>query len=61
MARLCEIIDEFQQDLTRYEGMYRRIHQNPELSMLEVETATWAGNHLKDLGFDGIISGLGGH
>ena len=57
----ASIIDKYRPNLAPFEDVYRDIHQNPELSDLEVRTANIAASHLK--GLDGFLvhRGVGGH
>ncbi|KAK4222475.1 putative hippurate hydrolase [Podospora fimiseda] len=56
-----DIIQQFRPNLKKYESIYKHLHQNPELSLLESATAALAKTHLKNLGFDEIINDLGLH
>ena len=47
-------------NLKTFEEVYRKIHQNPELSRQEVETARLARAHLAKLGFE-VHHNVGGH
>jgi len=57
---LGEIINQFRPDLAKYEKFYRHVHQNPEISGLEAETATLVASHLQNLGFE-VYTNIGGH
>lgn len=59
-SRLGEIIQEFCPNLEPYREVYRKIHQNPELSGQEHETASIVEQHLKKLGFTKVIPKIGG-
>ncbi|KAM7186256.1 Zn-dependent exopeptidase [Naviculisporaceae sp. PSN 640] len=41
--------------------IYKTCHQNPELSMLEMETGELVQRELKSLGFDEVYTNIGGH
>ncbi|KAF2181559.1 metal-dependent amidase/aminoacylase/carboxypeptidase [Zopfia rhizophila CBS 207.26] len=57
---LAEIVQEFQPNLTEYEDFYRHVHQNPELSGEESETASVVALHLRKLGFH-VHTNIGGY
>ncbi|KAF2840057.1 Zn-dependent exopeptidase [Patellaria atrata CBS 101060] len=57
---LNAIIEEFRPDLSVYENFYRRVHCNPEMSSLELETAATVKEHLERLGFE-AHNHIGGH
>ncbi|KAF2097247.1 putative zinc metallopeptidase [Rhizodiscina lignyota] len=57
---LGDIIRRYRPALTRYEEIYRKIHQNPELSLEEHETASLVERHLKELSFTDVKSRIGG-
>jgi amidohydrolase len=61
IANFEEIVDKFRPDVEAYEAIYRQLHQNPELSMVESATSALARSHLEKLGFDEVISQLGGY
>jgi amidohydrolase len=46
-----EIVRHFRPNLESYEGIYKHLHQQPELSTQERQTAHVAAEHLKSLGF----------
>jgi hippurate hydrolase len=48
------------EDYGYLEGLYRHLHQNPEISFQEVETAKRIGDELEQLGFD-VTRNFGGH
>lgn len=57
---LRAIVDSFRPDLAIYETFYRTVHQNPEISGMESQTASLVTDHLMDLGFK-VYTGIGGH
>ncbi|KAF2810718.1 metal-dependent amidase/aminoacylase/carboxypeptidase [Mytilinidion resinicola] len=57
---LATIVKDFRPNLTEYEDFYRHVHQNPEVSGLELETSDLVASHLRRLGFDVHIN-IGGH
>jgi amidohydrolase len=54
-------VEKFRLDLAPFEGVYRNLHQNPELSLQESCTACIAANFMEDLKFDEIVANIGGH
>jgi metal-dependent amidase/aminoacylase/carboxypeptidase family protein len=48
-----EIVRHFRPNLESYEVIYKHLHQQPELSTQERQTAHVAAEHLKSLGFFG--------
>ena len=48
-------------DLKPFESIYRTIHQNPELSRQEAQTASICAQHLKSLASFTVHSHIGGH
>ncbi|KAJ5928323.1 Amidohydrolase [Penicillium verhagenii] len=59
-SHLSDLLDKYRPDLKPYEEIYRHIHQNPELSGQEEQTAKIASDHLQTLGFE-VHSKIGGH
>lgn len=60
---LQAIVDSFRPDLITYETfyrIYRKVHQSPEISGMEYETALLVSDHLQSLGFE-VHTGIGGH
>lgn len=55
-----EIIQHFRPNLESYEDIYKHLHQHPELSTQERQTAHVAAEHLKSLGFL-VHEKIGGH
>ncbi|PYH49272.1 putative zinc metallopeptidase [Aspergillus saccharolyticus JOP 1030-1] len=55
-----DIIAQHRPDLAPFEELYRHLHQNPELSGQEEQTAATAAEHLRTLGFE-VHTHLGGH
>ena len=55
------ILDRYRPDLAPYEDVYRHIHQNPELSKQERQTASIVASHLERLGGYVVHRGVGGH
>lgn len=53
------ILNEIEKDYSRYDVLYKHLHQNPELSFQEFETAKRIGQELKSLGFE-VTSNFGG-
>ena len=47
-----EIIEKCRLDLQPYEAVYRNIHQNPDLSLQEAQTASVVARHLENLSFN---------
>ena len=55
------IVDRHRPDLQPYESLYRHLHQHPELSLQEEQTAAIAAQHLRKLpGFE-VHEHIGGH
>ncbi|PYI17209.1 putative zinc metallopeptidase [Aspergillus violaceofuscus CBS 115571] len=59
-STMKDIIAKYRPDLKPFEEIYRHLHQNPELSGQEQETAAVAAEHLRSLGFE-VHTNLGGH
>lgn len=59
-AGLSELIERYRPTLVGYEVLYRKIHQNPELSGKESDTANLVASELSRLGFE-THTGIGGH
>ncbi|KAJ5168558.1 uncharacterized protein N7482_004152 [Penicillium canariense] len=59
-SRLHDLLDRFRPDLTPLEGIYRTLHQQPELSGQEEQTAQIAAEHLRSVGYD-VHANIGGH
>ncbi|KAJ5467086.1 hypothetical protein N7475_004838 [Penicillium sp. IBT 31633x] len=57
---LGDIIHRYRPDLQPYEDVYRHLHQNPELSGQEEQTAKIASDHLESAGFE-VHTKIGGH
>ncbi|PWY76983.1 zinc metallopeptidase [Aspergillus heteromorphus CBS 117.55] len=57
---LGDILAECRPNLLPFEGIYRQIHQNPELSLCEKETSAIAADHLKTLDFE-VHTHIGGY
>ncbi|RAL06838.1 putative zinc metallopeptidase [Aspergillus homomorphus CBS 101889] len=55
-----DIIEKYRPDLKPFEETYRHLHQSPELSGQEKETAAIAADHLQSLGFE-VHTHIGGH
>ena len=56
-----EFIDQyFQKDYTYLEDLYKHLHQNPELSFLEEQTAARLAKELRAIGFE-VTEKIGGH
>lgn len=53
------IMNEIEKDYSRYDVLYKHLHQNPELSFQEFETAKRIGQELKSLGFE-VTPNFGG-
>jgi amidohydrolase len=60
IGRLQSIIHGYRPDMGPYEDFYRQVHQDPEISGMESNTAAIVVKHLKQLGFE-VHSGIGGH
>ncbi|KAF2437509.1 metal-dependent amidase/aminoacylase/carboxypeptidase [Karstenula rhodostoma CBS 690.94] len=58
-ARLASIVNSYRPNLTKYEEFYRQVHQKPEISGLESETAALVADHLRTLGFE-VHTHIGG-
>ncbi|KAJ8131755.1 hypothetical protein O1611_g1871 [Lasiodiplodia mahajangana] len=61
MPDIQHIVDKFCPDLGPFEDNYRALHQDPELSLQESKTAEMAANFMRDLGFDDVVTQIGGH
>lgn len=58
---ITTILSSLKPDLSKYESIYKDLHQNPGLSLQEEYASKTAAKHLKDLkGFD-IRTDIGGH
>jgi amidohydrolase len=57
-AQIDQVADGIQDDVL---GWRRHIHQFPELSGREVNTAAMVAEHLRSLNFDEVRTGVGGH
>lgn len=57
---LNQIINRYRPNLTPFEGIYRHLHNQPELSGQEEQTASRAAEHLKSLDFE-VHSNIGGY
>ncbi|KAL9066445.1 MAG: hypothetical protein Q9161_007584 [Pseudevernia consocians] len=57
----ASVINKYRPGLASFEDVYRDIHQNPELSGLEVRTANIAASHLEGLNGFQVHRGIGGH
>ncbi|WP_132744167.1 M20 family metallopeptidase [Scopulibacillus darangshiensis] len=57
MEKLYELLDEFNDEII---SIRRHLHQNPELSFEEVETAKYIANYHRELGHD-VKTGVGGN
>ncbi|GAW19495.1 hypothetical protein ANO14919_089820 [Xylariales sp. No.14919] len=57
---LRSIVDKYRPDLAVYEGFYRQVHQDPEVSGMELNTAAVVARHLRKLEFE-VHTGIGGH
>ncbi|KAI6087475.1 hypothetical protein F4821DRAFT_235868 [Hypoxylon rubiginosum] len=57
---LRHIVNQYRPELDTYEEFYRQVHQDPEISGMESNTAMLVANHLKLLGFE-VHTGIGGH
>lgn len=59
-SSLAPSIKKYRPDLSRYESFYKKVHQDPEISGLEGNTAVLVASRLRELGFD-VTTGIGGH
>ncbi|KAL8815882.1 MAG: hypothetical protein Q9191_008411, partial [Dirinaria sp. TL-2023a] len=57
---LGQVVQQNLPDFGPFEEVYRKIHQNPELSRQERQTATYPAKHLSELGFK-VHQNVGGH
>ncbi|KAK4141401.1 uncharacterized protein C8A04DRAFT_39129 [Dichotomopilus funicola] len=57
---LQSIVDAHQPDFSLYTGFYRDVHQHPEISAMEEDTAKKVVAHLERLGYT-VHTGIGGH
>ncbi|KAF2969165.1 hypothetical protein GQX73_g4405 [Xylaria multiplex] len=57
---LRSIVDEYRPGLAVYEDFYRQVHQDPEISGMELNTAALVAQHLRKLDFE-VHTGIGGH
>ena len=55
-----EIKQRIAADYDRLEALYKHLHTNPELSLLEARTAARLARELKEIGFD-VTEKVGGH
>ncbi|KAF4461390.1 Zn-dependent exopeptidase [Fusarium albosuccineum] len=55
------VLKEFRPDLAAFGDIYRKLHQDPELSLQESGTASMVTKFLHDLGFDKVLTKIGGH
>ncbi|KAI0857671.1 hypothetical protein F4860DRAFT_336894 [Xylaria cubensis] len=60
ISLLRSIVDGYRPDLVTYEEFYRQVHQNPEISGMESDTAALVARHLRRLGFE-VHTDIGGH
>ncbi|KAJ5105782.1 Amidohydrolase [Penicillium alfredii] len=58
--RLHELLDRFRPDLKPFEEVYRHLHNHPELSRQEEQTAKTAAEHLTRVGYD-VQTNIGGY
>ncbi|KAK0615087.1 hypothetical protein B0T17DRAFT_497949 [Bombardia bombarda] len=58
--KLRTIVESYRPALDEYADFYRHIHQNPEMSAMETETAAKVAAHLDRLGYT-VHAGIGGH
>ena len=62
MSSITATVQSFRSDLAFYKDLYKKIHANPELSHLEMETAASITRHLRQLNADfEIRERIGGH
>ena len=54
-------LENYRPNLEPYKKVYRDIHQDPELSKQEVQTASIVASHLEKLGDYIVHQGIGGH
>ncbi|KAH8591410.1 peptidase family M20/M25/M40 protein [Bisporella sp. PMI_857] len=54
------IVKKFRPNLAPFEAIYRQIHQDPELSLQERNTAKIAAEHIKKIGYH-VTENIGGH
>ncbi|KAJ4169025.1 hypothetical protein NW754_010957 [Fusarium falciforme] len=59
-SRYREILEGFRPDLEPFERTYKNIHQNPELSRREENTAALIGEELRGIGYE-VHDAIGGH
>ncbi|KAI9750181.1 MAG: hypothetical protein M4579_006576 [Chaenotheca gracillima] len=59
-SHLSKLVDDFRPDLEPYEKLYRSLHQSPELSLQEGETAAIAAKHLEALSGFEVHKNIGG-
>ncbi|KAJ6008475.1 Zinc metallopeptidase [Penicillium herquei] len=57
---LKALLDKYRPNLKPFEEVYRQLHQNPELSTQESQTAKTASEHLHTLSFE-VHTDIGGH
>ncbi|KAK0705597.1 hypothetical protein B0H67DRAFT_637779 [Lasiosphaeris hirsuta] len=57
---LRTIVESNRPDLGQYAGFYRDVHQNPDISAMEANTAKKAASHLERLGYT-VHPHIGGH
>ncbi|KAI1756794.1 hypothetical protein F4782DRAFT_526469 [Xylaria castorea] len=60
ISLLRSIVNDYRPDLATYEEFYRQVHQDPEISGMESDTAALVAQHLRRLDFE-VHTGIGGH
>lgn len=58
--KIVQLLNRFRPELSPYEDVYKRIHQNPELSRQELQTSRIASDHLRAHNFS-VHEGIGGY
>ncbi|KAI9761589.1 MAG: hypothetical protein M1840_001770 [Geoglossum simile] len=58
---ISELISKYRPSTSYYEGLYKRLHTNPELSRQEGSTAYAITSYLRSLGYLEIRTNIGGH
>jgi len=59
-ALLRSIVEAHRPDLEPFADFYRKVHQDPEISGMEVKTAQAVANNLQKIGYE-VYAGIGGH
>ncbi|KAF2090169.1 metal-dependent amidase/aminoacylase/carboxypeptidase [Saccharata proteae CBS 121410] len=61
MSKISQLIQAYRPDLAAYEALYKHLHQNPELSFQEKDTAAEIKQRLEKLPEYKVHTDIGGH